>query len=199
MEVQSEDNLNRLLEVTRSLDQLYNDILEVVKVLKHVLENDEDLAAMYLTYNATTGTERAREEHEEVEILLENYLQRYEEILNSANELQMYVNSTEDWLRIRIDSHRNKLIHITLLFTMGTFSVGSSTLISSAFGMNLLSGFEHHPLFFCKTHLFHFVCESVLTPFLKFYFTDFVSAFTTFFSFGSFGMFYVFMRRKGIL
>ena len=150
VEEQSEENLSSFLDINRTLENFDSDILEVIKVIKNILEDDDDMNYMYLTRNFSldNDSENLYEDHEEVEILLENYLQRFEELAKETKELEMLITSTEDWMKIRFDSQRNRLMRINLLFTLGTFSVGCATLISSAFGMNLFSGYENHPTIF---------------------------------------------------
>lgn len=42
--------------------------------MNDVLMNDEDMALMYLTENHNAATARDPEEHQEIEMLFENYL-----------------------------------------------------------------------------------------------------------------------------
>ncbi len=119
-----------------------------------MLQSDEDMAAFYLA-DARDGVGGRLEQHSEIEILLENYARRLDELRNGVSELQGFIGATEAYLKIRYDGQRNKIMRQTLLLSMATFSIGSGTAVSSVFGMNLLSGFEHHP------HLFWLVSGSV--------------------------------------
>lgn len=102
------------------------------------------MAAMYLT-DTRDGVGGRLQNHQEVEILLENYTRRLEEMRNGIAELQGFISATEAFLKIRFDGQRNKIMRQTLVLAIGTFSMGCGTAISSIFGMNLLSNLEKHP------------------------------------------------------
>lgn len=112
--------------------------------LDQLLQSDEDMAAMYLT-DTREGVGGRLQNHQEVEILLENYTRRLEEMRNGVAELQGFISATEAFLKIRFDGQRNKIMRQTLVLSIGTFSMGCGTAVSSLFGMNLLSGLERHP------------------------------------------------------
>lgn len=112
--------------------------------MDQLLVSDEDMAAMYLT-DTREGVGGRLQNHQEVEILLENYSRRLEEMRNGVSELQGFISATEAYLKIRYDGQRNKIMRQTLVLSIGTFSMGTGTAVSSLFGMNLLSGLETHP------------------------------------------------------
>lgn len=47
---------------------------QVCKCMNEVLMNDEDMALMYLTENEQSSTARDPRQHQEIEMLFENYL-----------------------------------------------------------------------------------------------------------------------------
>ena len=53
-----------------------------------------------------------------------------------------FIDDTEDYVNITLDSHRNQLIQVDLLLTAASFCVGLVTLIAGIFGMNLRSDLE---------------------------------------------------------
>lgn len=53
---------------------------EMREALEDILQNDEDMAEMYLSTKAFTGYPRRKNQHEEIEILLENYLRQIEQV-----------------------------------------------------------------------------------------------------------------------
>lgn len=53
-----------------------------------------------------------------------------------------FIDDTEDYVNITLDSHRNQLIQVDLLLTAATFCIGLATLMAGFFGMNLASGSE---------------------------------------------------------
>lgn len=54
-----------------------------------------------------------------------------------------FIDDTEDYVNITLDSHRNQLIQVDLLLTAATFCIGLATLLAGFFGMNLTSGKEN--------------------------------------------------------
>jgi hypothetical protein len=58
----------------------------VSKCFYNVLNADEDLAAMYLSDKKNDVT-RAREDHEDLEVLLESFAKQVEEIVNEADTM----------------------------------------------------------------------------------------------------------------
>lgn len=143
----SEPQLRSMLGFSKQLGAFAYDVGELRESLDRLLQSDEDMAAMYLT-DTRDGVGGRLENHQEVEILLENYTRRLEETRNAVAELQGYITATEAYLKIRYDSQRNKIMRQTLLLSLGTFSVGCGTVVSSVFGMNLLSSLEGHPSMF---------------------------------------------------
>ena len=67
---------------------------------------------------------------------------------NVLQAIGEFIDDTEDYVNITLDSHRNQLIQIDLLLTAATFAVGLMTFIAGLFGMNLTSGLELEPHMF---------------------------------------------------
>ncbi|KAG6761809.1 hypothetical protein POTOM_035046 [Populus tomentosa] len=114
----------------------------------------------------------AEEEEEEIEMLLENYLQRYkkselvsidnmqlnadylsiseschgqaERLLDSAKEM-------EDSIAVNLSSRRLEVSRVELLLQVGTFCVAVGALVAGIFGMNLKSYLEEHVFAFWLT------------------------------------------------
>lgn len=116
--------------------------------MQDILENDEDLAMLYVTYRAQTGTTRNVSEHHEAEVILEEYLKQVEEIANELAELRANIESTEAVLNIELSSARNRIMRLDLVLTSATFSASMGALGAGLFGMNLTSHLESHPSMF---------------------------------------------------
>jgi magnesium transporter len=80
------------------------------------LEDDEDVAA--------------------VEMLLEPYFMQVDNTWNKLQTLTEYIDDTEDFINIELDSHRNQLIRLDLVLTTFAASVGLITAITGLFAMN---------------------------------------------------------------
>ncbi|RUS18415.1 hypothetical protein BC937DRAFT_88800 [Endogone sp. FLAS-F59071] len=139
--------LKELLQYTKKLSKFEKDVLSIQGAITEVLEQDEDLAAMFLTAKKS-GSPRKVNDHEEIELLLETYLKQVEEIGNRATALLSNMRSTEEISNIILDANRNSLLIYELKLTMGTLGVGAGGLLASIFGMNLHSFFEEDPYAF---------------------------------------------------
>ena len=75
---------------------------------------------------------------------------------NSFNKLQVleqYVNDTEDFINIDLDSKRNQLIEIDLMLSFAMFISSLYTLVTGVFGMNLNSGLQDAPHTFDEVNI----------------------------------------------
>lgn len=89
------EKLKRLLDVSKQLNAFQQKVKLVRQALRTVLDADDDMASMYLTDKAA-GTPRAEADHEEIEMLLENYYEASGEIVEKAETLLSDVEYTHD-------------------------------------------------------------------------------------------------------
>ncbi|XP_024023796.1 magnesium transporter MRS2-11, chloroplastic isoform X2 [Morus notabilis] len=93
----------------------------------------------------------AEEEEEEIEMLLENYLQRCESCHGQAERLLDSAKEMEDSIAVNLSSRRLEVSRVELLLQVGTFCVGVGALVAGLFGMNLRSYLEEHVFAFWLT------------------------------------------------
>lgn len=93
----------------------------------------------------------AEEEEEEIEMLLENYLQRCESCHGQAERLLDSAKEMEDSIAVNLSSRRLEVSRVELLLQVGTFCVAVGALIAGIFGMNLKSYLEEHVFAFWLT------------------------------------------------
>ncbi|KAI4386096.1 hypothetical protein MLD38_004058 [Melastoma candidum] len=91
------------------------------------------------------------EEEEEIEMLLENYLQRCESCHGQAERLLDSAREMEDSIAVNLSSRRLQVSRVELLLQVGTFFVSVGALIAGIFGMNLKSYLEEHVFAFWAT------------------------------------------------
>ena len=108
---------------------------------------------------------------QQLEDLLETYFAQIDHAFNKMKALDEYVGSTEDYINIDLDSHRNQLIQIDLLLSFAMFITSLFTLVTGIFGMNLDSGLQENPhafdqvagistaLVVCGFALFVYICR----------------------------------------
>nr|GMD25455.1 magnesium transporter MRS2-11, chloroplastic [Ipomoea batatas] len=93
----------------------------------------------------------AEEEEEEIEMLLENYLQRCESCHGQAERLLDSAKEMEDSIAVNLSSRRLEVSRVELLLQVGAFCVAIGALVSGIFGMNLKSYLEEHAFAFWLT------------------------------------------------
>ncbi|KAG2181458.1 hypothetical protein INT44_008271 [Umbelopsis vinacea] len=142
-----QEKLKDMLQYTKKLSEFYQGVVSTRDAINEVLDQDEDLAAMYLTAKKA-GSPRDPSDHEEIELLLEAYLKQTEEVENKAATLISHMKSTEEIVQIMLDTNRNALLLFELKLTVATMSVGTGALIASMLGMNLRNYMENDPFAF---------------------------------------------------
>ncbi|XP_022970311.1 magnesium transporter MRS2-11, chloroplastic-like isoform X1 [Cucurbita maxima] len=95
--------------------------------------------------------EIADDEEEEIEMLLENYLQRCESCHGQAERLLDSAKEMEDSIAVNLSSRRLEVSRVELLLQVGTFCVAVGALVAGIFGMNLRSYLEEHVFAFWLT------------------------------------------------
>ncbi|AES62069.2 magnesium transporter MRS2-like protein [Medicago truncatula] len=106
--------------------------------LAQLLEDDDDMADLYLSRKASIATSHFDENDvEELEQLLEAYFKQSDDTLNKLTALREYIDDSEDYINIQLDNHRNNLIQLELFLTSGTIGLSIFSLVAGIFGMNL--------------------------------------------------------------
>ncbi|KAJ2388437.1 magnesium ion transporter, partial [Coemansia sp. RSA 2559] len=137
-------------------------VLNIRDAIEEVLEQDEDLASMYLT-EKLHGLTRKKDDHDDVELMMETYLKQVEEIVNHIESASSHVRTTEDVVNIILDSQRNSLLLLEIRLTILTVGLSTGTFITGLFGMNLLSTLESHPEAFFVVSSIAFIAIVSLT------------------------------------
>lgn len=130
------DKLRYLLIYSKKLGTFEQKARLVRDAIEDLLEADDDLADMYLTEKAE-GLERAEDNHEEVELLLESYHKVADEIVQVSSNLVSAIRNTEEIVRAILDANRNSLMLLDLKFSIGTLGISAGMFIAALYGMNL--------------------------------------------------------------
>lgn len=149
--VQSTANLSALVSANDSLSSFDARVQSLRHALSELLNNDEDLAGLFLTER------RATQDHGEAEELVENYLMQVEETSERIAELQTRFRNVMSYIQIHFDSQRNRLMRMSLVVSLGALSASTTATGAGLFGMNLMSGLESNP------HAFYAVSGSLLS------------------------------------
>lgn len=143
-----ETSLDALLPLQGALHDFADRVDATRNALLDVLASDEDLSLMYLTTYKETGHRRRVDEHDEVEMMLENYVKQVDSIRAEVRSTMRAIQATENITQIRLDAMRNRVLRLEVLLNLAAISVASGGLVAGAFGMNLVHGMEEHPFAF---------------------------------------------------
>jgi len=139
----SGSTLMHLLQLKNGLTSFEVTLRETGNAMRDLLETDEDMAQMYLTLKQA-GTSPHPSEHGEVEVILETYLRKVDELLNEVEQMVRSITLTEEHIQIRLDSTRNSMMKLELLCSISTLGVTAAALGAALFGMNLPNGLEQN-------------------------------------------------------
>ena len=76
-------------------------------------------------------------QHEDVELLLESYLQDAEAVQTRLELLRLRIDNAEDLFAMKLDLARNRLITLDTIFTLVSMSLAAGAVVGGLFGMNL--------------------------------------------------------------
>ncbi|KAK9813877.1 hypothetical protein WJX73_003052 [Symbiochloris irregularis] len=157
----SRDALEAVRQLKTEMEELMIRVKAIKNELEEILDDDQDMADMYLNKNAKTpATSEASEadeidpaadallkgqphrtahphDIEEAENLLEIYLMRMEYMWSLLVNLQDRIDDCEDLINIELDSRRNELVAVNMFVSALTASFGFVSMIGSIFGQNL--------------------------------------------------------------
>ncbi|KAG4303184.1 hypothetical protein PCK1_000522 [Pneumocystis canis] len=148
-------------DINRELSAFAQKATLIRNALNEILDQDEDLAAMYLT-EKQQGKIRPHDQHDEIELLLESYLKQTDEIVQSVNNLVSNIKNTEEIVNIILDANRNSLMLLELKVSILTLAISSGAIIAGLLGMNLKNFMEHWPYAFASISFFVFFVATIV-------------------------------------
>ncbi|KAG7193561.1 magnesium ion transporter [Scheffersomyces spartinae] len=135
------DQLQDLLIKSKNLNSYYQKAVLIRNVLEELLDNDEDLAGMYLSEpNKYDGTEI--DAYDDLEMLLEAYYNHCDEFVQHSGSVLSDIKQTEEIVNIILDANRNSLMVFELRITVYTLGFAVATLVPAFYGMNLKNYIE---------------------------------------------------------
>ncbi|KAG7662820.1 MRS2 [[Candida] subhashii] len=132
--------LQELLIRSKKLSSFYQKAVLIRNVLEELLENDEDLAGMYLTEKKMFKPDI--ENYQDLEMILESYYNQCDEFVQTAGSLLSDIKATEEIVNIILDANRNSLMLFELKITIYTLGFTVATLLPAFYGMNLKNYIE---------------------------------------------------------
>ncbi|RLN67664.1 hypothetical protein BBJ28_00009303 [Nothophytophthora sp. Chile5] len=137
--------LERLREFKNAMNEFEAQVDGVRRILMELLDNEEDLRLLYLTklhQDPSLLQDLWSFDSEEAEVLIENYLQDIFSTRTRAELMQHRITNTESLVTLKLDSKRNYLLGVQLIFSLVAINISVGTLISGLFGTNLNSGLQ---------------------------------------------------------
>lgn len=136
------EKLRHLLIQSKKISTFHQKAVLIRDAIEELLDQDEDLAGIYLT-EKLKGTPRTSDgDHSEIEMLLESYYKHCDEIVQTVGSLISDIRSTEEIVNIILDSNRNSLMLLDLKIQIGTLGLGGGAFVASLYGMNLQNFIE---------------------------------------------------------
>ncbi|KAM0752344.1 hypothetical protein T439DRAFT_324421 [Meredithblackwellia eburnea MCA 4105] len=139
--------LKELLESKRTIEDCLYSGRALQTAVSAVLGEDEDLVGMYLT-DKFNKIPRDVEDHQTAELLLEYYERRLDESNEAAVRMSSLLSDIDSNISLVLASTRVKLQNLELQTAITTLALGAGTALAGFFGMNLVSGYENHPVAF---------------------------------------------------
>ncbi|KAK9463161.1 uncharacterized protein V1516DRAFT_620798 [Lipomyces oligophaga] len=147
------EKLRHLLVQSKGLAAFLQKATLIRDAINEVLEQDDDLAGMYLT-EKLKGNVRPSDEHSEVEMLLESYYKHCDEIVQETNITITNVRTTEEIVNIILDANRNSLMLLELKYSICAIGLGGGALVAALYGMNIPNYLEQSIAGFFLVSLF---------------------------------------------
>lgn len=132
------ESLESLHKLEQRLKEYEARARKVQQAIQAVLDDDEDMADMYLSEKQKRpGVARHILSHNDVEMLLETYLQQVDDISSRAELLQQAIDDTENLVEMHLDAIQNRVLLMNLMTTSVTAAFSFGALLSSVLGMNV--------------------------------------------------------------
>ncbi len=139
-----DDIFEKLLTAKKKLSKLGKNTRELSEILDEILDEDEEMADLYLA--------KKPKNIDEVESILENAIEQLEDIGNRLEELDDNIDDTQEILTLKLSSRRNKIIQVDLVLTSVTAVFAFLAVITGLFGMNIMNKIENsHAAFWWVT------------------------------------------------
>ncbi|XP_028786065.1 magnesium transporter MRS2-F-like, partial [Neltuma alba] len=160
-------NLERVRQIKSRLVTLSGRVQKVRDELEHLLDDDNDMAEMYLTRKLASRSpdqssprevspveeddhraEDSNSEHtnisttvkpdvEELEMLIEAYFAQIDGILQKLSDMSEYVDDTEDCINIMLDDKQNQLLQVGVILNTANLILNAGIVVVGLFGMNI--------------------------------------------------------------
>mmetsp|Transcript_30145 Transcript_30145/g.96185 ORF Transcript_30145/g.96185 Transcript_30145/m.96185 type:complete len:592 (-) Transcript_30145:333-2108(-) len=141
---------DRLKFVKINIDAETTRVENMKMALERVLDDDFDMAMMRLSkmrdepelYNSVPLSPEVISDHDNVEILLEAYLENLATLQTKLKFLHQQIQNTEESVTLKLDLSRNRLLTIDTIIAVVSCGFGLGGMVAGTFGMNLKNNNE---------------------------------------------------------
>lgn len=130
--------LRIILDLTRKLASIEKRARQVRDVVQEVLNEDEDMANMYLT-DKKAGKPHALEDHQDVEYLFEAYFKASDAVVQEAASLMDNIHRTEETIQSTLSVRRNQIMVLEAKIEILMLALAWATLVAGWYGMNVIN------------------------------------------------------------
>ena len=138
------DAQEKMRQLKNQASRMLTRLASFRRALGDVVEDDEGMALMNLTLLKNKPrlykyplSPNILGTHEEIEELLENYLNDYNSIESKLMYLKQQMQSAEELVSLRLDTARNQLLVANTLFAILACAIAMGSFVVGGFGMNL--------------------------------------------------------------
>lgn len=125
----------QLLHLKKRLSKLATKVKDIEDGLEELVEDDDELADLYLGVKSPSDTEDA-------ESILENSLEQIEDVAHKIYELNENIDDTQEVLTLKMSNLRNVIIRFDLLLTAATGILAILAVVVGFYGMNIPNQME---------------------------------------------------------
>lgn len=139
--------LRIISDLSRKLASIQQSARQVKNAVHELLNEDEDMAAMYLTDKAA-GKPHKMQDHQEVEYLFEAYYKTSDSLVQDTVGLIENLRRKEETIQSTLSVRRNQIMVLEAKIEIMMLALSWSTLVAGWYGMNVINYFEEHSLAF---------------------------------------------------
>jgi len=141
----TQSKLSELLPMKNRVDRMESECQDLHCAINDVLKNDEDMDLLAGICGGGGG-------HDDVEMMFEDYLLQFDEVLTAVRDCTRDVKNSEEIMEIELDLLRNRILRFEMLIEITGLVVAMGAAVTGLFGMNLISyGEDHKYMFYIVT------------------------------------------------
>ena len=135
------EQIRGLFELSRDLSRIEQRARHVRTAVQEVLNDDGDMAAMYLG-DKRAGRPHAVQDHQEVEYLFEGHFKASDAVVQEAVSLMGEIRRIEESTQSSLNVRRNQIMVLEAKIEILMVGMAGATLVAGLYGMNVVNYLE---------------------------------------------------------